>query len=158
MKEADMSRCMPLTMNHGQCVASNFNRITIVQPAIRLKGFDMRKAELLRLHRHPLNPEGIFFLRPLDAQLQPFSELGGAPCVVNMAMCDQNLFQDDAPSFDLGDQMIQIAPGIDDRTPFTDLIPEQRAVLRKRGHGNDRELKCGHGVCFATWMGFRVGS
>lgn len=110
----------------------------------------MREPELLGLRWHPLNPEGVFLLRPFNGYLEASRQIGGATRVVNMSMGDEDLFDADAPLVDLGNQSIDVSTGIDNGAALACLIPEQRTVLSEGRHRDDSEFEFCHKISVTT--------
>ena len=77
-------------------------------------------------------------MRALDRQAAVrFLELGRASGVVDVAVREQNFLDREADLLDGGVDAIEIAAGIDHRTPHSFLVPQQRAVLLERRDRND---------------------
>lgn len=146
MVKANVPRRMSRAMDNRQRVIGYRDRITIIQPTIRLKRLDIGKAKLFRLNRHSLNPESIFLLRPFNRDIQAPRQFRSPASMIDMAMGDQYLFDLNAALINLCHQSVKVAAGVNHCAAHGGFIPEQTTVLGIRGYGNDGKSEFRHGI------------
>ena len=78
---------------------------------------------------------------PSIGSAEPLLELGGAAGMIDMAM-GQRIFSGVTPVFSIaGQDAREIAARIDHRAAVAGLVPQDRAVLLERSHGDDGGLQ-----------------
>jgi len=93
----------------------------------------------------PVEKESIFRMRTFDLDLEPVSQLRRPARMIDMAMGEKNLFDRHLRLFDSLEDALDISAGIDYGADMGIDVPNQRAILLKRGDGNDHDFGTCHG-------------
>ena len=133
-------------MAHGKRAIADRDGIAILQPARGRKGLGPGKAKHLALLRQAVNPELVAGVRANDGQLQPLGQLAGAAGVVDMGVGQPDLFERKAQALHLAQHPVQVATGVDNRRVQRLVAPDQRAILLKRGDGDDEIAQHGASI------------
>lgn len=112
MVETDMARRVAGTVNYIKPFAADGDCVPVVQPAVRFKSLNMRKAKLLGLMGHALDPEGILFLGAFYRHRSASGQFGGCTRMIDMAMRDQDFFENNTSPIQLGLNTFDIATGV----------------------------------------------
>ncbi len=150
MEEHHMSRRMARTVTHQQGLVSNVDLVSLLQPAGGLKRTRRGKAIGRALLGQQIYPEFVFSLRSLDGQPEARSELGDRPCMIDVGMGDQNLFQFEPLTGHHRKQALNFPAWIDKGCLTGLFAPDERAVLLKRGDGQDDDFHDDNSVGVGT--------
>lgn len=137
MVENNVSRCMAGAMQNLQHLVAKADLISVLQPTRRFKRANARQAKRPALIRHTLQPEAVFFLRPLDFHAKLLCQFCGCSRMINMTMRHKNLGQGQLFALQQAHHPIQITARINHDGLARFFTPEYGAVLLKGGHGND---------------------
>ena len=121
---------------HLQRVAAQGDGVAVVQPASGCEGLRGRKAKALALHRQAVDPELVALVRTNDGQRQPLGQLAGAASMVDVGVGEPDLLKLQSQARHLGQEQVQVAAGVDHRGLSGGVVPDQGAVLFKRGDRN----------------------
>ena len=124
-------------MNHFEHLVPNLDLFAMRKPAVWLKTANRRKTEHAALLRHPVNPELVLDLRPFDRQAELFGEVCDCTGMVNVAMSDENLLQNQTFPLDHAENQRQVATRVDHCSAARLFAPQHRGILLKRGNRND---------------------
>src|SRR5436190_22724597 len=108
MMEDDMAWCVARTMADVQCDIANRHSVAVHQPAVRFERLS-GNAVALAVVIQSSDPETIFLVRPLDRHSQLLGENAGGAAMIDMAVCQQDLFDRRARLADRLAQFRQIA-------------------------------------------------
>ncbi len=87
-------------------------------------------------------------MRTFDRHFQRVAQIRGAADMVNMAMGQPDFFHGDAGLLDRGQNLGNVAAGIDHDRLFGRLVPDNGAILLERRHRNDNRAGLCLGVGF----------
>ncbi len=142
MVKYHVPRRVPRAMQDIELDLTEGHLIAILEPAIRREALHRRKTEHLALLRHAVDPETVFFMRPLDRHSGLLGQGGNGAGVVDMTVGDEYLRQGQPfcrqRLFDTAD----IATGIDNNCLPCLFAPENGAILFERCHRNDLVAHC----------------
>lgn len=145
--EDDMSRRVSRAMDYIERKVAYGYRIAILQPSIGFKGFGVHapaSAVIVQLS----DPEAVVLMRAFDLEAQLLRQDSGLPAMVEMTVCDEQLFKLHPRLRHRSLQLVEISTRIDQRALVGFGTPEERAILRKWSDRNDRR--------FERWLGVRV--
>ncbi len=138
-EEYDVPGRMTGTVEHLELGFADAHAIAVLEPAVRLKSFDLIEAESMTLGNELLDPEAVFALRPLHGYVQPFGQGRSTTAMIDMAMREQDLLDLHAELGDCAFDAIEVASRIHDRGALRCFAYRDRTVLLKRRDRNDCE-------------------
>ena len=140
MVEDDMPRRVPGTMDHVEREVADGHRISVFQPAIRLKAFGLHApfaAIIIQLR----DPEAIVLMRAFNGHAQLLGEDARLPAMVEMPVRHEQLFNRYALFGGGPHQQRQVATRIGKGPAHGLCTPDEAAILLQRGDRNNGGLK-----------------
>ena len=125
---------MPGTMKHLQSQLTNCDLISLVQPLIRCKVTRFRERKQLRLLFQSLQQESIVLMRTNDRNPIVCGNTGSSANMIQVAMCQNNLYRFQIVFRDGLDDLLLITAWIDNSGLHGGITPHKRAVLLKGGY------------------------
>ncbi len=130
--------------------------VAVFQPAVGGEGAGGSHAPLGAGGVDLIDPEGVLAMRPLDGNAGLLAQLIRPAAVVGVAVSDPDLLQRQPARGDQGDDLIDLAAGIDHGGLPGPVAPDQGAVLLERRDGRDQGAD-GRGGGFAHVIADRPG-
>ena len=134
-----MARRMTRAVAHLEHMRPYLHSVAVLQPARGREAFSHRKTEHAALLRQAVDPELVTWVRSDDGQAQPARKLPGAACMVDVRMCEPDLFELQAQALDFGQQPVKVPTGINHSRLKAFVVPDERAILGK-GCDGDSEV------------------
>ncbi len=131
-----MAGCVAWAVAHLQSVRAQRHGVAVVQPAGGRERLGLGETKHHALLGQAVDPELVARVRPDDGQVEPARQLARAAGVIDMRMREPDLLELEAELFNVRKQSVKIAAGINDRGLLAVLVPDQGAVLLKRGDGD----------------------
>ncbi len=135
--EHNVSGRVSRTVEYVKLLVAKGDDLTRLHPA---RGHEIRdggKSKHLALHGEGLEQEGVVAVRAGNRQSPRGGEFYARADMIEMTMCEQQVF---GLQVEIGDQRENsrcLATGIDDRCPAGAFTPEHGTVLLKRGDQQD---------------------
>src|SRR3954453_18025307 len=119
---------MTRTMENVERQFADADLLALVQPPVRRKVAYAGHAETAAAGLDIVEQIFVRLVRPLDRHSQRVAQFGGPADVIDMTMGEPDLLDVDAGLLDRGQDLRNVAAGVDhDRLP-RDLAPQQRAI------------------------------
>ena len=146
--EHDVPRRVPGDVQHVKREVAHAQRVAFVQPARGREHGANRKAVRRGSFRQRIQQKLVIRMRPDNGNALPFQQHRHAACVVKMPVREPDGVQFQAAFVHFGEQMFGIAAHVYQHCIARFIVPQQRAVLAKRGYGRDVQLQChGRSLC-----------
>ena len=146
--EHDVPRRVPGDVQHVKREVAHAQRVAFVQPARGREHGANRKAVRRGGFRQRIQQKLVIRMRADNGHILPFQQHGHAACVVKMPVREPDGVQFQAAFVHFGEQMFGIAAHVYQHCIARFIVPQQRAVLAKRGYGRDVQLQChGRSLC-----------
>ncbi|KEP91376.1 hypothetical protein DA11_07420 [Aeromonas caviae] len=110
-EQHDMTRGVARAEIDLQLAISKLNLVPLGEPAIRVEGRGMGKADIWLCWGQDVEPEGIFPVGADNADAGASTQLGGGPHVIQVAMGQDDLHQPQLVPGDGGQQFVRLATG-----------------------------------------------
>lgn len=143
IEEHHMSGCVAGAMENLQSLVADGDGIAVLQPAVGREAVGERKAEHPALLRQFVDPEAVLALRPFDGQVLLARQCRDAAHMVEVPVGAEDFLQRDALFGDGGEEIIQVAAGVDQRAPHGFFAPDKTAILLVGRDGNDQKFHRG---------------
>src|SRR5690606_36134595 len=141
MEEHHMAGRVAGAVAHIKREAGTLHRIAVFQPAVWQKRPDCAEAIFRGLIRQGFNQEQVFLMRSLDRNAKFLREIARRCGMIEMPMRKQNSLDGNASLLGSLPDARQIAARIADGAAHIFIVPDERAVLLKRGNGKNRGLE-----------------
>ena len=132
-----MTGRMPGTVPDLEPKFADSHMITRRKPAVGREGGHRRYAENAALLFHALEPEPVANVRAVDRHLQELGDFGCATDVVDMPVCQHDLFEINAILARRPEYPVDVASRIDDSAQHRFRAPDDRTILLEGSDGND---------------------
>ena len=128
-------------------------RVAVLQPAVRLAGFELRNAVLRGLIGDRLDQPAVVLVRAEDRDARSALHRRRAARMVEMAMGQPDRRQLQPEMIDGGEELLRLSARIDEHRRFRPLVPHQRTILLERRDGDQADFErggFGHGVSLSV--------
>ena len=143
MEEHDVAGRVAGTVADAELRLTDLHDVAVLKPTVWRAILGVGEARTCGVAPEPVEQIGIVFVRTFDRHAKLARQPGGAACVVEMAMRQQDLLKRHPFKRDGLANALEVAAGVDDGTPHGARAPHQRAILLIGGDRKYRGLDRG---------------